>query len=92
MNSIVDMRNIGGVPKSKILGFVGNRNLIQIAKKVLPKSKHTQIDYFIKRTFFRKISLTFKQKKELESIFYPDITKIGRLIDRDLALEWGFDS
>ena len=93
MNSIVDIKNRGGVPKSKILGLLANRNLIQVAKKVLPKSKHTKIDNFIKRAFFRKISLTSNQKKELESIFYTDITKIGNLIDRDLSFTWEiFDS
>lgn len=81
-------RNKGGVPKSNFLNFMSNRNLVEIAKGIVPNSKHSQVDYFIKSMFFRKISLKPTQREELQRFFYDDVKKISTLFDRDLCQEW----
>lgn len=88
VNSVLSLRNQGGLTKSKLLGFLTNQSLIKIAKDVLPKSKHAQVDNFIKSMFFKKTKLTSNQKEELENIFYYDVVKIGNLIDQDLVRKW----
>ncbi|MDJ0732407.1 MAG: sulfotransferase [Crocosphaera sp.] len=85
---VITIKNKGGVPKSKLLNFLKFRPLIEIVKQIIPKSVHTQVDNFIKDKFFQKIKLTLKQKKELASIFYSDVQKIGDLLNRDLCQEW----
>lgn len=82
------VRNKGGVPKSSFLKFINNRNLIEKAKKLVPNSKHSQVDYSIKSMFFKKIRLKPTQREELQSFFYDDVKKISTLIDLDLCQEW----
>lgn len=81
-------RNKGGVPKSGVLSILSSRRLVEVAKRILPRSTHGQIDNFVKSTFFKKTSLDPIQKETLEQFFYEDVEKIGALIDRDLCAEW----
>lgn len=81
-------RNKGGVPKSKALGFLSNRKLVKVGKKILPSSQRTQVDNLIKQIFFNKLKLGSHQQAELKPFFYPDVEKIGHLIDRNLCQEW----
>jgi len=87
-NPAVKARNKGGIPKSKALLWLKNRQLISIVKQILPDSLHTPLDNFIKYNFFAKIRLTSSQKKELINAFYSDVEMIGNLIDRNLCQEW----
>ena len=87
LNPVIRVRNRGGIPRSKLLNFLRDRRLIEIVKKVLPLSEGIWFDNFVKRTFFKKLSLKSNQKKELEKIFYSDVSKVGNLIDRDLLQE-----
>ncbi len=84
----LETRNKGGVPKSKLFDFMCNRNLIEIAKKILPSSVKFKTDYFIKSTFFKKVDLKPDQIKSLKQVFYEDVKKIGDLMDRNLCDEW----
>lgn len=87
-NVSLNLRNKGGVPSSNYLSILTNRNLVATAKRVIPKSKHSQLDYFIKSKFFKKVSLKPEQEKFLRGFFCEDVKKISDLIGRDLCLEW----
>ncbi|MEM8639773.1 MAG: sulfotransferase domain-containing protein [Cyanobacteria bacterium P01_G01_bin.54] len=90
-NMTMPERNKGGVPRSKSLSWMSNRKLIRIAKKILPISKRAQVDNFIKKTFFKKISLSSIQQDQLKQFFYGDVEQISNLIERDLCQEWQLD-
>ena len=88
MSVPLQQRNQGKFPKLRFLRLLFSRTLVELGKKILPESKHSQVDNFIKNTFFKKIQLTSNQKEELKRVFYSDVSKIGHLIGRDICQEW----
>ncbi|MDJ0660067.1 MAG: sulfotransferase [Crocosphaera sp.] len=85
---VVVTRNKGGVPKSKLLNFLKFRPLVEVIKRIIPVTAHAKVDTFIKDKFFQKTKLTLDKKRELMDIFYPDVEKIGNLLNRNLCKEW----
>lgn len=88
---LLSARNKGGIPRSNAFSIFKNRALIDVTKKILPSSRHAQIDNFVKSTFFKKASLQPSQEAELLKVFAKDAERTGILIGRDICSEWQLD-
>ena len=82
------IRNVGGLPKNRLLQPLMNRNIVRFGKKVIPNRFHQAVDKGLKRLAFSKMEVPKKELAPRAEDFVEDIKKLDMLLDTNFHQRW----
>ena len=82
------IRNVGGLPKNRLLQPLMNRRIVSFGKKIIPNRFHQAVDKGLKSLAFSKMEVPKKELAPQAEDFVEDIQKLDTLLGTDFHQRW----
>lgn len=82
------VRNLGGMPVSRLGRGLFDRRVVSMVKRVIPRVAHNAIDRGLKKLVLRRLELTSQQVDRFRDFFLEDAHQLGNLLGFDFRAHW----